>query len=306
MENNNQVPVKTSSDNKHATLFMVLTIVFFISSCVLAYLLYRTNSELTIVTAAKESVTNEKQALEVKLQNLSKEYEQLSTENAAAKELFQAEKAKVDELLIKLKKSNGSLDFYKNKAKNYEKKLEDYVQQIKELKAKNEEITSKNIQISNALDSTVHETKTLTEKNMELSDKVEVGSSLKAYEIVVDGIRVKSKGTEIPTKNPKRVDKFRTCFLISENPITPKGKKNVYVRIAAPGGKIFINIETNLFKFDNKDIAYSVKQEIDYQGKAIDLCVYWDGSVENLQKGIYNVDIFVENQQIGHSSFTLE
>jgi len=300
------VPLKTSSENKHATLFMVLTIVFFISSCVLAYLLYKSSSELTIETAAKESVTSEKQALIVKLENLSKEYEQLGAENTAAKELFQAEKAKADNLLNELKKTKGSLDFYKLKVSNYEKKLKEYVKQIEELKAKNEEITAKNIQISNALDSTVHETKTLTEKNMELSDKVEVGSSLKAYEIVADGIRVKSKGTEIPTKNPKRVDKFRTCFLISENPITPKGKKNVYVRIAAPGGKIFVKNESNLFKFDNKDIAYSVKQEIDYQGKAIDLCVYWDGGVDNLQKGIYNVDIFVENQQIGHSSFTLE
>ena len=295
----------TNSYNKRTTIFAILAIVFFITSCILTYMLFNVKTELQDETKAKDVVVSEKQALIVKLTEMSKKYEELSAENTAAKELFQAEKTKVDGLLKELKKSKGSENYYKMKVSNYEKKLNEYVKQIAELKAKNEEITAQNIQISNALDSTIHETKHLTEKNMELSDKVEMGSSLKAYEIVTGGIRIKSKGTEIPTQNVKRVEKIRTCFLISENPITTHGKKNVYVRIAAPDSKVLYKNESNLFKFNNKDIAYSVKQEIDYQGKSIDLCLYWDSNVR-LQKGTYNVEIFIDSQQIGESTFKLE
>ncbi len=296
----------TNSSNKNSTVYLILAIVFFITSCILAFMLYNVKSELQVETKSKDVALNDKQELIQKLQDVSKKYEELSAENTAAKELFQAEKATTDSLIRVLKKSKADINYFRSKVANYEKKLNEYVKQITELKAKNEEITAENVRITNALDSTIHETKTLTEKNMELSDKVEVGATLKAYEITTGGIRVKSKGTEIPTQNPKRVDKIRTCFLISENPITPHGKKNAYVRIAAPGGKIFFKNETDLFKFNNKDIAYSVKQEIDYQGKAIDLCLYWDGKMDNLQKGTYEVDIFVESQQIGHSTFKLE
>jgi len=54
-------------------------------------------------------------------------------------------------------------------------------------------------------------------------------------------------------------------------------------------------------------IQYSIKKNIVYDNKAIDLCGYWNKqySGQEMQTGLYHVDIFCEGVIIGHTTFTL-
>jgi len=63
--------------------------------------------------------------------------------------------------------------------------------------------------------------------------------------------------------------------------------------------------ENNLFNFEGKDIVYSAKREVDYEGKNTDICIFWANKAD-LPAGIYNVDIFTDGKQIGTTTFTLK
>ena len=135
---------------------------------------------------------------------------------------------------------------------------------------------------------------------------MEAGSVLKAYEILADAIKLKS-GKEIPTKKAKKVDKIRTCFVLSENAIAAKGEKTIYLRIAGPDGVILAKgtDDTYSFKYEGKDIIYSSKTTTNYSWKAVDVCMYWE-KTKDFKKGSYMAELFLDGYVIGSSTFTLE
>jgi len=53
-------------------------------------------------------------------------------------------------------------------------------------------------------------------------------------------------------------------------------------------------------------LQYSIKEVIDYQNNAIDICVSWNKrKSQELKPGLYHVDIFDGDNTIGHTTFTL-
>jgi hypothetical protein len=140
-----------------------------------------------------------------------------------------------------------------------------------------------------------------------LSETVSKGTVLHTYDINADGIIVKAKGKEVPTKKTKRVEKIRVCFTIGENAIAPAGVKDIFLRIADPNGTILSQSEGDEYSFDfeGKKLQYSAKESVSYNNKATDLCLYWI-KTKDFVPGTYTVDIFAEGKAIGTSNFILE
>ena len=57
--------------------------------------------------------------------------------------------------------------------------------------------------------------------------------------------------------------------------------------------------------FEGKDINYSMKKVIEYEGEELPVTMYWDIE-EFLSPGDYRVDIFADGNLIGRKKFTLE
>ncbi|MCF8297476.1 MAG: hypothetical protein K9J13_08050 [Saprospiraceae bacterium] len=297
----------TTTNKKTTNFFIILSILLLIISCILGVKLMQTNKELGSEITEKAAVISEKDKMLIQLENLQIEYDELSTEYTGLGELFNDEKKKVESLLKEIKMHKGSVNAYQKQVNLLKEQLREYLSRIEILEDRNQELNEENLMVKSSLDSARNVNTELSSENENLSAKVEVGSVLKAYEFFADGIRLKSNGQEIPTQRAKRVDKIRTCFLLGENAITEAGNKTIYLRIADPDGKILIkgNKEECLFNFEGQDIAYSIKQQIKYDNKSMDLCFYWDKDIE-LQKGVYYVDIFIENYRLGSTSFTLQ
>ena len=298
---NNELALK-----KQLKTWRFTTALFAIVAIMMGILYFTTKSELKQVTIVKNEVTDEKSELLTKLQSVEKQYDKLGKDYSNLDSLFTSEKEHVSKMIDEIKNLKGSTSKYKKKVADLENRLQDYLKQIDELKAKNEALTVQNIQIKTALDSTQTVNSSLHSENKNLYSKVEAGSVLKAYEIAAESIKM--RGTkEISTKNPKKVKKIRVCFLLSENAIAQAGTKTVYVRISEPGGEVIADSkdDSHMFTFDGKQIVYTQLQEINYQNKAMDLCVYYDVKKE-LKKGNYTVDIFVDKSVIGTTFFTLE
>ncbi|MEI8203615.1 MAG: hypothetical protein WCH34_11415 [Bacteroidota bacterium] len=291
---------------KQLNTWRILTAIFAVIAIVMAILYFTTNSELKQVTIVKNEVTDEKTELLDKLQKVEKQYDQLGKDYSNLDSLFTKEKEHVAKMISEIKNQKGSMANYKKKVANLETRLQEYLEQIKELKDKNEALTTENLKVKTALDSTTTVAANLSSQNQNLSSKVEAGSALKAYEMAAEPIKM--RGTkEISTKNPKRVKKVRVCFLLSENAIAQAGSKTVYIRISEPGGEVIADAkdDSHMFTFEGKQIVYTQMQEINYQNKAMDLCIYYDVKKE-LKKGSYTVDIFVDKAIIGTTLFTLE
>jgi len=296
-----------SSSKKLTNLFIIISVLLLIVSCVLLIKVIKLSEDVKTQIVIKHNVISEKDKMLIQLENLQIEYDDLSSEYKNLGELFNEEKDKVNSLIKEISKQKGSVSAYKNKVSVLKEQLKNYLSRIEVLQERNQELNAENIQVKTSLDSALTENIELSSKNENLSAKVEAGSMLKAYEIFADGIRIKSNGKEIPTHKAKRVKKIRTCFLLSENNIAEKGVKTIYLRIASPTGKILFNKKekNNMFIFEGEEIAYTLKQEINYENKSMDLCFYWD-NIGELQKGMYYIDIFVDDYQIGSTKFNLE
>jgi hypothetical protein len=111
----------------------------------------------------------------------------------------------------------------------------------------------------------------------------------------------------VPTKKVKRVEKIRVCFTIGENAIASAGAKEIFLRIADPNGTILSQGEGDDYSFDSegKKLQFTAKEQITYNNKATDLCLYWT-KTKDFVPGTYTVDIFAEGKAIGTSTFILE
>ncbi|MEI7594339.1 MAG: hypothetical protein WCK02_01225 [Bacteroidota bacterium] len=288
-------------------VFIVIALILAIVSGFTIYKLLNTEKQVETLVVEKGVLNTEKTDLVAKLEKLNEEYSTLSEEYEGLDSVFQAEKAHIEQLMSDLKNKDGNIAKYKSKVANLEKRMKEFIAQIEELKAKNLELTTENISIKTALDSTKIENTELSKEKEVLTSQVTAGSVLKAYDISVEALKLKSNNQEMPTSKIKKVDKIRTCFVMSENAIAKSGKKTVYVRISDPDGVVISEGTDDAFSFEyqGSKIIYSAKEEINYNNKAMDVCIYW-AKPRTYKPGTYYVDIFVDGANIGTAGFDLE
>ena len=86
------------------------------------------------------------------------------------------------------------------------------------------------------------------------------------------------------------------------------GRKDIFVRIAKPDSTILSRGKGNEFSFmyQGEVLQYSIKEPVNYQNEALDLCLYWfNRSKNDLPEGIYVVSVYAGDYEIGQSTFEL-
>jgi myosin heavy subunit len=312
MENNNRFLFDHDSSNIKSknllTFIIIYSIAITIISIVLVWMLIDARNFAHKESTAKTEAITEKGNLLNTLKNMEMEYDELSQEYEELDSLFTAEKTKIQELVAEINNLKGtSTEAYKAKVAELGKRLKEYEAKIDELKSRNEKLTTENLKTKNTLDSALNNAILLDLKNNELSEKIKNGTALKAYDLSSVPLRLKSDKKEAPTHLAKKVEKVRTCFTLSENIFSAKGYKVIYLRIADPDGAIMADPAktTNTFTFKGKSIRYSEKLEFYYNNKSEDICLDWV-KTGLLKKGIYYVDVFINDTLLGTCSFSLE
>jgi hypothetical protein len=138
---------------------------------------------------------------------------------------------------------------------------------------------------------------------------VEIASTLHLYNIKAEPVHLKGNNKEKLTDKISRVDRIKVCFTVGKNDLIDTGNKTLYVRIAQPDKKILVPGRGDKFSFmfQGERLQYSIMKDFDYEGEAMDLCVYWNRRpTKELQPGLYHVDIFEGNKEIGHTTFRLK
>jgi len=176
--------------------------------------------------------------------------------------------------------------------------LRNYVQQIDSLNRINEQLTSENKQVTAKYHQAGQTISQLTKEKAQLTETVQLASKLDASNITVNGLTNKNKVTD----QIKKMVKIEVRFIINKNITAPPGEKTIYLRIMKPDDDVLIKSRVNVFTYENKEINYSVKRTVEYEGEELPVAIYWDIE-EYLSPGTYRVDIFADDNLIGKKTF---
>ena len=92
---------------------------------------------------------------------------------------------------------------------------------------------------------------------------------------------------------------------ITKNITASTGNKTVYARIMQPSQEVLTKSRSNTFLYENREIGYSMKRDIEYTGEEQEVTMYWDIE-EFLQPGTYRLFLFTDGIMIGSGSYEFE
>ena len=141
----------------------------------------------------------------------------------------------------------------------------------------------------------------LNKTNLQLSEKVNKGSTLKIKDISVEPFRYRGTGKEVSTRSAEKAQTLRACFYISANLIADAGSKKISVQYINPDNTILSGSDTIL---NNELVMYSSSTFVEYKNQQLFVCIDWQRFIP-LKGGEYIVKIFIDDLFTAESQFKL-
>jgi len=184
-----------------------------------------------------------------------------------------------------------------------------YVHQIDSLYTVNNELKEENEKIRQQYTLEQDKSRELIREKETLVDKVKEATVLRAYNVSAYGVRLTGSGRERDTDKARKIEKVNICFTLAENKLTEPGIKTVYVRILRPDNVVVTQKvgEDYSFTFQDQQLEYTTKKELDYQNQEMNTCMYWTkkNKEEAAMVGVYKVFVYTGGYLIGETSFEL-
>ena len=251
-----------------------------------------------------KAIMAEKEVLQQELADLSHDYDNLMTDNDTLNVKLAREQEKIAVLMEKMEKfrdnSYAEISRYKKEVGTLKTVLRSYVVQIDSLNQINQQLRAENTEVKKQMNWVRERNKSLEEKTVQMAETLEKASTLTAEGIRVYPVNKKEKETSL-----KKCYQLKTEFTLGRNITAKRGPRMIYLRMTRPDGQVIAASSKSFFKYQNTSLTYSARREIEYEGEALEVAIYWpnDGS---LVKGTYVADLFCDNQQIGTAEFTLK
>ena len=248
----------------------------------------------------------DKEDLENQYTDFARQYDELklTVSNDSLSVLLEQEQLKTQRLLEELRtvKSSNATEIrrLKKELASLRKVMIGYINQIDSLNrltAQQKEIIADVTQKYNAASRQISN---LSEEKKNLTKTVTLAAQLDATNISVQPTNKRGK----TAKKVKDIVKFKINFSIVKNITAETGERTLYIRITKPDNDVLTKSPSNTFPYENRELVYSIKKYIEYNGEEQTVTVYWDVE-EYLYAGTYRVDIFTDGTLIGSQSFNL-
>ena len=249
----------------------------------------------------QELIALEQEEMLNDLQNAQLEYDELKKKILSNDSLLvrlEQEQLRTQQLYEELQSTKATnaaeIKRLKKELKTLRGVLESYMVQIDSLYRENTELKNENTKLIAGKKRVEEERNVLAKEKEALTEKVDLASQLDATNVKVNLLRGNGKETE----KIKRAKQISVSCTISKNITASTGDKRAYVRIMQPDGEPLTKGYSYTFKYENRDISYSMSREFEFTGEEQSLTFYWDIE-ETLQKGRYRAYIFVDGNMIG-------
>ena len=291
-------------NNKKNTLQIVvgsLLVLLLIGVTVLLISEKRTNNELV------QEFNLEKEDLENQYTDFAKQYDELklTVSNDSLSVLLEQKQLKTQRLLEELRtvKSTNATEIrrLKKELATLRKVMIGYINQIDSLSRLTNHQKEVIADVTRKYNVASQQISNLSEEKKNLNKKVTLAAQLDATNINIQATNKRGK----KAKKVKDVVKLKINFTIVKNITAETGERTLYVRITKPDNDVLSKNASNTFPYENRELAYSIKKYIEYNGEEQSVTVYWDVE-EFLYAGSYRVDIFSDGTLIGSQSFNLD
>jgi cell division protein FtsL len=294
---------KEKKEINRMTLLILAVVVLLIVAAGALYYIYHQKQQMTDLV---EAFDLEKETLADEFNELSIQYEgyKFSVSNDSLLTLLNTEQAKVQRLMEELrtvKATNAKrISELKKELETLRKIMRNYVIQIDSLNQANERLTKEKDQAVRQYRQASSTAAQLTREKEKLTERVTLASRLDATGIVVTPVNGRGK----EAKKIKQMEQFVVRFSIARNITAAVGEKTIYVRLKKPDDDILVKNRGDVFPFEGKEIHYSMKKQVEYDGEELPVTMYWNIE-EFLSPGTYRVDIFADGNLIGRKNFVL-
>jgi hypothetical protein len=263
------------------------------------------------MTLVKEKET-EKVELQHELDSVITEHNKIKVSYGALSDSLAAKDSVIQANAIEIKKlldTQWEYNKIRKKLSMLQHIAQGYVRQMDSLYTVNRELTAENERIRQEVKTEQSRNYTLMKDKEELSEKMNQAAFIRAYNVSATAYKLKSGGNkEQVTDKASRTDRLKICFTIGENPLVQAGKKIVYIRIQRPDNVVVIKSKYDTFQFNGQTLSFSIREDIAYQGKSMNICVDWTKKDNDkpAMKGRYVVTVFADDKEIGSGTFELK
>lgn len=271
----------------------------------MAYLIYSLNKSNEENKQMLELAEMDKREMENEYADFARQYNEMKTQvnNDSLMAQLEHEQQRTQELLEELRrtKNNDAAEItrLKKELATMRQVLKSFVAEIDSLNRLNTQLMGENENLRQQQAQQQQQISSLSEEKESLSDKVAIASQLDATGLRISALNKRGK----EAKKTKDVKKFQISFNIARNVTAASGNRSIFVRILKPTGEVLNGGGT--FPFENRNLEYSIRKDIEYNGEETPVTVYWDVQ-EMLIAGQYKVQIFADGNNIGGSSINFE
>lgn len=290
-----------SSKDKRNNIIVVILVVLLLILATLYIIQTREHRQVVV------EINREKVAIQTELAQIVNSYDSLKTENETLNEEMLNAQAKVKDLLLEVeqtkKVSFERISRYQDEITSLRAIMRDYIVQVDSLNRRNIELMAENYEVKEQYKQVESENVKLSEEADRLQKNLDRAAQLEANGLIAEPINDRSK----PTRFANRTEKIRVTLTLGSNVTTKRGAKNIYVRIRRPDHLLLSKSANDLFQFEDLNIQYSAVREVNYEGNELPVNIFWDNAGESgLMMGQYTVDVFVDGNNIGTTTFELK
>ncbi len=253
----------------------------------------------------RQILETEKQELSSQLETLSSEYDGLKTTNDTLNYQLEIEKAKIEKMIVELKKtksySYAQIKKYKNEVASLKALVKDYALQVDSLNLLSIKLNEEKELYKEEMEKQTAVADSLTISNEELQEIVKRAS-------VLESMNLEAYPANRRNKRVRRLGwtrKLKVDFTFPKNPTVKAGAKDVYVIITRPDDVIVNNPLKETFTFNEEESVYTMKRTIYYENEVLPVSLFWDND-KSLIKGQYKVDVILDGQIIGTTTFLIK
>ena len=290
--------------NKDAKLWIgIVAGLVFVLVITIGYMVYQHSKMQNLV----EEFDIQKEELEDEYAQLAIQYEgfKLDINNDSLQMQYETERMKVQRLQEELKtvKSTNAkrIRELQKELNTLRAVMRGLVATVDSLNQLNQKLEQENKVVTKKYQEATRTVSKIKKDNEALSAQVTLAAQLSAVGITAEALNKRGKETDKISK----ATQLKFSFTISRNVTAEIGEKYVYLRIMKPDDDVLVKDRSNVFVYEDQEIAYSTRKLIEYGGEDMAVVMYWP-ITEYLTPGSYRVDIFVDGNLIGKKSFTLE
>ena len=290
-----------SSNNNRAKILIGLLVVLLVSLAGYTYTLIQQNKETVLfLEADKAEVQKELEAIVVSYNEILQDNELKDKELIAARD-------RIVVLLDSVKNYKANLSIinrYKAQVRGLKNERTQLFKRADSLLIVTQRLAIEKDSTTAVLNKTIKVVDSVTTANTQLFNSLEKGALIGITNLDATAIIVRKGGKIKQTKRASRADKIRVCYTIAPNTLAQAGDRVLYVQVINPDNNI-IGDKSNI-TFGQDLLTYSKSESVFYENQALDVCAIVGSTGQDVLKGLYTINIFDAQRQIGSTTLMLK